>query len=106
VVLTRPVMEYHAWGGHSGLVAAVKALSARALAGRATPRELAFWAHSRCGHDRLPLAERLVLLDDVYDCLEYSDQTVEETDADVLAEARRIVDDAEPPTPPDSVDRT
>jgi hypothetical protein len=99
-------LEHHARGSQSGLVAAVKALSARALAERVTPRELASWAHRRIGHDRIRLAERLVELDDVYDCLEYTDQTVGETDEDVLAEARRIVDDAEPPTAPHSVDRT
>jgi hypothetical protein len=86
-------LQYAPPGSRSALVAAVEALSARALAGRLTPRELAFWAHSRIGHDQLPLAEGLVELDDVYDCIEYSDQTAEETDAEVLAEARRILDD-------------
>jgi hypothetical protein len=84
----------------------VKAFSARVLAGAATPRELTFWAHHAIGHDQLPLAERLVELDDVYDCAEYGDQTVEEIDADVLAEARRIVGDPPTVAAPHGVDRT
>jgi len=39
----------------------------------------------------LPLAERLVELDDVYDALEYTDTTEQEVNDEVLAEARRIV---------------
>jgi hypothetical protein len=37
--------------------------------------ELAAWARSTIGHDKLALAERLVELDDVYDTLGYSDIT-------------------------------
>lgn len=60
------------------------------------PRDLALWAHRTIGHDELPLAERLMELDDVYDCIEYSDQTAAEVDADVVAEARRIVESSRP----------
>lgn len=86
---------FHPWSSPSGLAAAVVAMSRRTLAGRVTPRELTSWAHRRVGHHQLPLAERLVDLDDVYGCIDYGDQTVEEIDTDVLAEARRIVEGAQ-----------
>jgi len=99
-------LAYQPRGSRSGLVAALKALCARVLAGTLTPRELASWAHDAIGHDRLSLAERLVELDDTYDCVEYSDQAVEETDEVVLAEARRILDDAPTSTAQDTLDQT
>jgi hypothetical protein len=85
-------LDYYAPGSRNGQTAAVKVLAARVLAGALPPRDLASWAHRTIGHGQLPLAEGLVELDDVYDCVEYSDQTLDEVDADVVAEARRIVD--------------
>jgi hypothetical protein len=76
------------------------------LTGAAPPRELAAWAHSKIGHDQIPIAERLVELDDVYDAVEYGNQTLDEIDADVIDEARRIVEGAQPTNAPDNVDRT
>jgi hypothetical protein len=55
------------------------------------PSALTVWAHTTFGHDTLELADRLVELDDVYDCLEFTDTTEQDVDADVIAEARRIV---------------
>jgi hypothetical protein len=52
---------------------------------------LVAWAHATFGHDRLPLAEHLVELDDAYDALEYTDMTEQEVNDEVLAEARQIV---------------
>lgn len=75
----------------AGAEAAVRTLAARAVAGTLPPRELTVWAHSRFGHGKLALAEKLVDLDDVYDCVEYSNVTDAEVDADVVAEARRIL---------------
>jgi hypothetical protein len=75
----------------AGQEAAVRALAARVLAGAVAPRSVARWAHSKIGHDRLALAERFVELDDVYDTIEYTDMTEQDVDADVIAEARRIL---------------
>ncbi|HET9143783.1 hypothetical protein [Actinophytocola sp.] len=55
------------------------------------PRELAAWAHATFGHGTLDLAESLVVFDDSYDTLDYLEQTREEVDAEVRAEARRIL---------------
>lgn len=78
-------------GDRAGFEAAVTIMASRVLAGSLTPRDLATWAHTTVGHGRLPLAERLVELDDVYDTLDYTDMTEQEADDEVRAEARRIV---------------
>ncbi|MFF5178503.1 hypothetical protein ACFY2Q_10830, partial [Micromonospora sp. NPDC000316] len=70
--------------------AAVRIMASRLLAGALSPRELARWTHSAIGHDGTPHAEELVMLDDVYDMLEYCEETEAEIDARVLAEARRL----------------
>jgi hypothetical protein len=59
------------------------------LAGTLTPAEFAFRIHQRFGHD-LPLTARLAELDDEYAILEDGDTTVEQVDAEVTAEARRL----------------
>ncbi|MFJ7985915.1 hypothetical protein [Streptomyces sp. NPDC096351] len=82
-------LTFHALGAGSGREAAVQALARRMLAGELTPREFAFRLHQRYGHG-LPLTERLAVLDDEYDLLEYGDGAVEQVDAEVTAEARRI----------------
>lgn len=69
------------------------------LAGELTPREFTFRIHQRYGHE-LPLAERLAELDDEYDVLEYGDRTVDQVDAEVTTEARRLA------TPPHGSGRT
>lgn len=99
-------LDYRSPRSRNGQAAAVKVLAARVLAGALPPRELAFWAHGTIGHDQLPLAERLVELDDVYDTVGYDDQPLDEVDADVVAEARRIVDGAPPTAAPQNVDGT
>lgn len=55
------------------------------------PSARTVWAHRTFGHGMLDLAEHLVELDDAYDCLDLSDTTEQSLDADVIAEARRIV---------------
>ncbi|MFG1841217.1 hypothetical protein ACGFH8_22675 [Micromonospora sp. NPDC049175] len=70
--------------------AAVRIMATKLLVGALSPRELARWTHSVIGHDGTPLAEELVMLDDVYDTLEYCEETEAEVDARVLAEARRL----------------
>ena len=84
-------LRYYPRGSQAGLEAAVRVLASRVVAGTLPPMDLALWAHATIGHDRLPLAERLVELDDVYDALEYTDTTEQEVNDEVLAEARRIV---------------
>ncbi len=56
------------------------------------PSALTVWAHRTFGHDTLELAERLVELDHVYDCLELTDMTERDIDAGVIAEARGILE--------------
>jgi hypothetical protein len=69
----------------------VQVLAARVVTGSMSPMDLAVWAHRRFGHGTLELAERLVELDDAYDCIEDTDVTEHDVDADVMAEARRIM---------------
>jgi len=71
--------------------AAIRVLAARVLAGLLAPCGLTGWAFLRYGHDTQPLAERLVELDELYELVEHSETTHGEIDADVRAEARRIV---------------
>ncbi|AJC59817.1 hypothetical protein [Streptomyces sp. 769] len=73
----------------AGQEAAARVLARRMLAGELTPREFTFRIHQRYGHE-LPLTERLAELDDEYDVLEYGDRTVDEVDAEVTGEARRL----------------
>ncbi|MBC2906260.1 hypothetical protein H4N64_32935 [Streptomyces sp. PSKA01] len=72
-----------------GQEAAARALARHMLAGELTPREFTLRIHQRYGHE-LPLTERLAELDDEYDILEYGDRTMDQVDAEVAAEARRL----------------
>ncbi|MGW6582320.1 hypothetical protein ACWF76_23550 [Streptomyces globisporus] len=82
--------------------AVVRALPRRMLAGDLEPRELTFRIHQRYGHE-LPLTERLAELDDEYDILEYGDRTVDQVDAEVTAEARRLAARPRVPAEPQGV---
>ncbi|MGW6587664.1 hypothetical protein [Streptomyces globisporus] len=82
--------------------AVVRALARRMLAGDLEPRELTFRIHQRYGHE-LPLTERLAELDDEYDILEYGDRTVDQVDAEVTAEARRLAARPRVPAEPQGV---
>jgi hypothetical protein len=84
-------LRYYTHGGDAGLEAAVRVMASRVLAGTLLPMDLAVWAHAAIGHDKLPLAEHLVELDDVYDAVEYADMTEQDVNEEVLAEARRII---------------
>ncbi|MFH9060365.1 hypothetical protein ACH4GM_03925 [Streptomyces coeruleorubidus] len=79
---------------------AARALARRMLAGVLTPRELTFRIHQRFGHE-LPLTERLAELDDEYDVLEYDNGTVDQIDAEVTAEARRLAAHPHVPAAPE-----
>lgn len=84
-------LKFYPPDSRAGAEAAVRVLARRVLEGLMEPSALTVWAHATFGHDTLELADRLVELDDVYDCLEFSDTTEQDVDADVIAEARRIV---------------
>jgi hypothetical protein len=55
------------------------ALAAQAVSGSLTPRELATAIHRYFGHNLLPLAERLAVLDDEYDLGNYAIMTPEQS---------------------------
>ncbi|MFB6516954.1 hypothetical protein [Streptomyces sp. NPDC056401] len=82
-------LTFYPRDGAAGREAAVPALARRMLAGEFTPSELTLRIHRRYGH-ALPLTERLAQLDDEYETLEYGDRTVDEVDAEVMAEARKL----------------
>ncbi|MET8968637.1 hypothetical protein [Streptomyces hydrogenans] len=82
-------LPFHPVGSEAGQEAAVRALARCMLAGELTPREFTYRIHQRHGHE-LPLTARLAELDDEYDILEYGDRTVDQVDAEVIAEARRL----------------
>ncbi|MFI6093157.1 hypothetical protein [Streptomyces sp. NPDC051218] len=87
--------------GSAGQEAATRAFARRMLAGELTPREFTFRIHERHGHE-LTLTERLAELDDEYDILDYGDRTVDQVDAEVTAEARRLA--AHPTVPAEPTD--
>jgi hypothetical protein len=74
----------------AGQEAAARALARRMLAGELTPRELASRINRRFGYT-LPSLERLAQLDDEYDYIERDDPMRAEFDAQVGAEARRLL---------------
>ncbi|MGV9761185.1 hypothetical protein ACWDUC_35970 [Streptomyces tricolor] len=82
-------LAFYPVGSEAGQEAVARALARRMLAGELTPREFTFRIHQRHGHE-LPLTERLAELDDEYDILDHSDRTVDQVDAEVTAEARRL----------------
>lgn len=85
----------------TGQEAAARALARRMLAGELRPWEFTFRIHQRHGHE-LPLTERLAELDDEYDILEYGDRTLDQVNAEVTAEARRLA--AHPTVPTERTD--
>ncbi|WP_257133493.1 MULTISPECIES: hypothetical protein [unclassified Streptomyces] len=82
-------LTFHPAVGEAAQEAVVRALARRMLAGDMKPWEFTFRIHQRYGHE-LPLTERLAELDDEYGILEYGDRTVDQVDAEVTAEARRL----------------
>jgi hypothetical protein len=87
-------LTYHAKGSLAAQQAGLIAMAERTLSNRLPPRALAAWAHSTFGHEKLELAEHLAALDDTYDTLEFTNTTREDVDAEVMNEARRIVEAA------------
>ncbi|WP_433572793.1 hypothetical protein [Streptomyces sp. CA-251247] len=80
---------FHPVAGEARDEAAVRALARRMLSGQLTPWELTFRLHQRYGHE-LPLAERLIELDDEYAVIEGDDAAAALVTAAVMEEARRI----------------
>jgi hypothetical protein len=72
---------------------ALSAMAAHAHAGTITPYVLADWAHTTFSHDGA--GDRLSFLHDDYTLLDYNGNTTEDVDAEVMAEARRIVASAQ-----------
>ena len=72
---------------------ALSAMAARALAGTITPAVLADWAHTTFSH--YGAGRYLSFLYDDYTLLDYNGNTTEDVDAEVMAEARRIVSNNE-----------
>ncbi|MCF3179054.1 hypothetical protein IPZ70_03720 [Streptomyces polychromogenes] len=79
--------------------AVVRALARRVLCGELKPWELTFRIHRRYGHE-LPLTRRLAELDELYALLEDGDSSVEQANAEVVAEARRLAAHPGVPTGP------
>jgi hypothetical protein len=96
-------LTYYEKDSRAGQEAAVRTLAARVVAGAMAPMDLAVWAHRRFGHGTLELAEHLVELDDIYDSVDYTDETNEDVDARLVAEARRIVETTHAAGPSPSV---
>jgi hypothetical protein len=84
-------LTYHPKDSLAAQQAGLIAMAAQTLSNRLPPRALAAWAHSAFGHAKLELAEHLAALDDTYDTLEFTNTAPEDIDAEVMAEARRIV---------------
>ncbi|MFI0219722.1 hypothetical protein [Streptomyces lydicus] len=92
-------LTFHPVASEAGQEAAARALTRRMLAGELRPWELTFRIHQRYGHE-LPLTERLAELDDEYAILEYGNRTVDQVNAEVTAEARRLAAHPRVPTEP------
>jgi hypothetical protein len=92
-------LTYYREGSRDGEDAAVRIMARRLLAGAITPRDLTSWAYTRITREGTPLARELVDLDDAYERVEpfiydgpaYPTAAVAKVDADVIAEARRLV---------------
>ncbi|ALG14723.1 hypothetical protein AOZ06_11705 [Kibdelosporangium phytohabitans] len=90
-VMTELGLPYFPKESPEGQERALKAMASRVLAGVMPPHELTCWVHQVFGHDGIDLAQPLVELDDVYDYADCTAMTVEDIDAQVLAEAKRLV---------------
>lgn len=91
-------LAYHSKGTTAANEAALTVMAAQVLAGALPPRDLTVWVHRTFGHATLELAERLSDLDDVYDELDWSDLTEADVDAQVRAEAQRLMRIGSPAT--------
>lgn len=72
-------------------VLAARSLARRTLHGELSCRDLVAWAHSAIGHGGARELQNLVELDDAYDEVEFIAPTIEDLNADVVAEARGLL---------------
>jgi hypothetical protein len=77
-------------GNAEAVFAAALAMVRRCVRGQLAERDLARWMHAVVGHDCSEDLEPLVVLDDVYDTIEYTSYTNESVDARVRSEADRL----------------
>ena len=82
-------LDFYPRDSRGGQEAAARALTAQAVSGSLTPRELATAIRRHFGHG-LPLTERLAAVDDEYDLGAYATMTPGQIDQEVIAEARRL----------------
>lgn len=85
-------LAYHREGSRQGEEAAVRLMARRLLAGAVTPPELTGWACRYITSDGTPVASELVNLDDAYEVAQYTGASLTDIDAQVIAEARRLVE--------------
>ncbi|MFG1677798.1 hypothetical protein [Micromonospora sp. NPDC049282] len=93
--LTELSLTYYPEGSREGEEAAVRLMARRLLAHEIAPRELTVWAYLHITWDGTPLAADLVALDNAYEYAEYgpgADAMTADVDADVISEARRLID--------------
>ncbi|WP_420117486.1 hypothetical protein [Micromonospora sp.] len=92
-------LTYYRKGSREGEDEAVRIMARRVLARTITPRYLTSWAYLCITTEGTPLAGELINLDNTYECVEagvhdgqeYPTAAAAKVDADVIAEARRLV---------------
>lgn len=97
--LTELSLTFYRQGSREGEDEAVRIMARRVLDQTITPRDLTSWAYRFITWDGTPLAAELINLDSTYECVEaviydgqeYPAAAAAKVDADVIAEARRLV---------------
>jgi hypothetical protein len=84
-------LPFFARGGTDGQLPAARALARELTAGAVSARALVARMHRVFGHDTHALIEPLVILDDVYDILEYTGQDEADVERQVLEAAERLL---------------
>ncbi|WP_328420579.1 MULTISPECIES: hypothetical protein [unclassified Micromonospora] len=100
VALAEHSLTYHQEGSREGAEEALRIMARRLLAETIAPRDLTSWAYSFITYEGTPRAAELMALDNAYEYVDAvhdgnlctSTATVD-IDADVIAEARRLVGD-------------
>ncbi|MFJ8210673.1 hypothetical protein [Streptomyces sp. NPDC096033] len=92
-------LTLHPVGDVAAQEAIARALARRMLSGELKPWEFTLRIHRRYGHE-LPLTQRLAELDELYALLEDGDRAVDQVNAEVTAEARRLAAHPGVPTGP------
>ncbi|MBO4204658.1 hypothetical protein [Micromonospora echinofusca] len=93
-------LTYYREGSKEGEEEALRIMARRLLAGTITPRDLTSWAYRFITWEGTPLADELIALENaygyvdvVYEGHKHTSTTAEDLDADVIAEARRLIGD-------------